>query len=162
LGEDPIGFSSGDFNWYRYVGNSPTNYIDPSGFTPNKDKMYICSSSNYWRDTFHTFLCSGGECAGLYPNPRFFETGYSGETRNDTGEFDNYNNDGYCKELDTGAPSCDKDKFRICMNEFTHSPISTRPFGATDSRYPYNVATHNCRTTAGYIAIKYQILSGCY
>jgi len=29
--EDPIGFSSGDTNLYRYVGNSPANYTDPSG-----------------------------------------------------------------------------------------------------------------------------------
>ena len=31
LGEDPIGFSSGDFNFYGYVKNSPLNYNDPSG-----------------------------------------------------------------------------------------------------------------------------------
>jgi len=31
ISEDPIGFSSGDFNWYRYVGNSPVNRIDPRG-----------------------------------------------------------------------------------------------------------------------------------
>jgi RHS repeat-associated protein len=29
--EDPIGFAAGDFNLYRYVGNSATNYVDPSG-----------------------------------------------------------------------------------------------------------------------------------
>jgi len=32
LGEDPIGFSSGDFNFYRYTWNSPTNFIDPYGY----------------------------------------------------------------------------------------------------------------------------------
>jgi RHS repeat-associated protein len=32
--EDPIGLSSGDINFYRYVWNSPTNYIDPSGLNP--------------------------------------------------------------------------------------------------------------------------------
>jgi len=31
LSEDPIGFSSGDFNFYRYVGNSPGNFTDPFG-----------------------------------------------------------------------------------------------------------------------------------
>ena len=31
MGEDPIGFTSGDTNFYRYVGNSPINFIDPSG-----------------------------------------------------------------------------------------------------------------------------------
>jgi RHS repeat-associated protein len=29
--EDPIGFAAGDSNLYRYVGNSPTNWSDPSG-----------------------------------------------------------------------------------------------------------------------------------
>ena len=28
---DPIGFASGDFNFYRYVGNSPLNFRDPLG-----------------------------------------------------------------------------------------------------------------------------------
>ena len=31
MGEDPIGFSSGDLNYYRYVFNSPTNLKDPKG-----------------------------------------------------------------------------------------------------------------------------------
>jgi len=31
LSLDPIGFESGDFNFYRYVANNPVNYTDPSG-----------------------------------------------------------------------------------------------------------------------------------
>jgi RHS repeat-associated protein len=31
ISEDPVGFGAGDTNIYRYVGNSPTNYNDPSG-----------------------------------------------------------------------------------------------------------------------------------
>jgi RHS repeat-associated protein len=31
VSEDPIGFSAGDTNLYRYVGNNATNYTDPSG-----------------------------------------------------------------------------------------------------------------------------------
>jgi RHS repeat-associated protein len=31
LSTDPIGFTAGDANLYRYVGNSPTNFTDPSG-----------------------------------------------------------------------------------------------------------------------------------
>jgi hypothetical protein len=31
ISEDPIGFEAGDANLYRYAGNSPQNYIDPTG-----------------------------------------------------------------------------------------------------------------------------------
>ncbi len=31
ISEDPISFAAGDANLYRYVGNSPTNFIDPNG-----------------------------------------------------------------------------------------------------------------------------------
>ena len=31
ISEDPIGFAAGDANIYRYFGNGPTNFIDPSG-----------------------------------------------------------------------------------------------------------------------------------
>ncbi|NLX96620.1 MAG: hypothetical protein GXY83_10625 [Rhodopirellula sp.] len=31
LSEDPISFGGGDANLYRYCGNSPANYVDPSG-----------------------------------------------------------------------------------------------------------------------------------
>lgn len=33
-GQDPLGFAAGDANLYRYVGNSPTNFTDPSGLSP--------------------------------------------------------------------------------------------------------------------------------
>ena len=35
LSEDPIGFVSGDFNFYRYVLNNPINFVDPFGFEFN-------------------------------------------------------------------------------------------------------------------------------
>ena len=31
ISQDPIGFSSGDANLYRYVGNNPIDHVDPSG-----------------------------------------------------------------------------------------------------------------------------------
>src|SRR5262245_43679116 len=31
MSEDPIGFNGDSSNLYRYVGNSPTNGVDPSG-----------------------------------------------------------------------------------------------------------------------------------
>jgi len=36
LTKDPIGFAGGDVNLYRYVWNSPTNWIDPWGFSKTK------------------------------------------------------------------------------------------------------------------------------
>ncbi|HUG94469.1 MAG TPA: RHS repeat-associated core domain-containing protein, partial [Planctomycetaceae bacterium] len=36
LSEDPIGFAAGDSNLRRYVGNSPANFIDPSGLVPSQ------------------------------------------------------------------------------------------------------------------------------
>ena len=35
ISEDPIGFEAGDANLYRYVGNGPTNAVDPSGLEEN-------------------------------------------------------------------------------------------------------------------------------
>jgi hypothetical protein len=35
LSLDPLGFDAGDPNLYRYVGNSPTNFTDPSGLVPH-------------------------------------------------------------------------------------------------------------------------------
>jgi len=34
---DPIGFSAGDNNWYRFVANGPTGKVDPSGLIPPTD-----------------------------------------------------------------------------------------------------------------------------
>ena len=31
ISSDPIEFGAGDFNFYRYVGNDPVNWVDPSG-----------------------------------------------------------------------------------------------------------------------------------
>jgi len=31
LSFDPIKLKSGDFNFYRYVGNDPVNFVDPEG-----------------------------------------------------------------------------------------------------------------------------------
>ena len=33
ISQDPAGFDGGDTNEYRYVGDSPTNGVDPSGLT---------------------------------------------------------------------------------------------------------------------------------
>lgn len=35
VSEDPIGFESSDFNFYRYSWDDPVNFFDPSGLTPS-------------------------------------------------------------------------------------------------------------------------------
>jgi len=45
ISEDPIGFMSGDFNFYRYVGNSPVNFGDPSG-------LILEYEIEWWKDFF--------------------------------------------------------------------------------------------------------------
>lgn len=42
---DSIGFDSGDFNLYRYVGNSPQNAIDPNGQSLVEYNALICNFS---------------------------------------------------------------------------------------------------------------------
>jgi RHS repeat-associated protein len=58
LSEDPIGFASDPSNLYRYVGNSPTNFRDPSGligpqepwnWPPGEPKPQRPVKSPYWR-----------------------------------------------------------------------------------------------------------------
>ena len=53
--EDPLGFAAGDANLYRYVGNSPIDYVDPSGMS---------WLSNLWRkvsDDVGDFLSDVGD-----------------------------------------------------------------------------------------------------
>jgi hypothetical protein len=47
LEQDPIGFSAGDMNLYRYVGNSPTNATDPSGMDRESLVGKIKADGNY-------------------------------------------------------------------------------------------------------------------
>lgn len=42
---DPIGFSAGDNNWYRFVANGPTGKTDPSGLLP--DEHLACRADAY-------------------------------------------------------------------------------------------------------------------
>lgn len=41
MAEDPIAFESGDVNIFRYVKNSPTNSIDPSGLLTEGQKKLL-------------------------------------------------------------------------------------------------------------------------
>jgi len=45
ISEDPLGFSAGDTNLFRYVANNPVNHTDPLG---------LWSFKNFWRDVRDT------------------------------------------------------------------------------------------------------------
>jgi RHS repeat-associated protein len=47
LSTDPIGFTAGDANLYRYVFNSPTNFTDPSGLLSSAQQAALLSIAVY-------------------------------------------------------------------------------------------------------------------
>jgi RHS repeat-associated protein len=63
ISEDPIGFSAGDNNLNRYVGNSPTNWEDPSGLFPripstyNTDLLDTIAAPPISIDSYRKFHC---------------------------------------------------------------------------------------------------------
>ncbi len=81
LSEDPIGFAGGDSNLYRYVGNSPTNYRDPSGLVHQappagffEDPRWGDVHREAW-DTMAPLRAHGGEGEGSStssPSPPLF------------------------------------------------------------------------------------------
>lgn len=60
--EDPIGFWSGDVNFYAYVGSDPVNFVDPSGLSRWKGKLDGSFSIIDW---------SGYPVGGIKPNGPF-------------------------------------------------------------------------------------------
>jgi hypothetical protein len=44
LSEDPIKHKSGDLNFYRYVSNVPTRYIDPMGLAATEPRDVECTN----------------------------------------------------------------------------------------------------------------------
>ncbi|MCF6245661.1 MAG: RHS repeat-associated core domain-containing protein [Sulfurovum sp.] len=61
LSQDPIEFEAGDFNFYRYVGNDPVNFRDPSGLVSAeilwKNRTFL---SHYW--------LGGGDTMNIAPD----------------------------------------------------------------------------------------------
>jgi hypothetical protein len=57
ISEDPIGFDGGDPNLYRYVGNSPINFTDPSGLM-FEEFLNIADSfaRNWWEEAGEPFV----------------------------------------------------------------------------------------------------------
>ncbi len=80
LSHDPLGFAAGDPNLYRYCGNGPTNFTDPSG-------MYEYQSggggsggagggwSGPW-DNSNTYLCGWALITPVYDDPNLAGTPY--------------------------------------------------------------------------------------
>ena len=152
MGEDPIKFNGQDFNFYRYVGNLPNNLIDSSGFSPDKDKVYHCSSSSF-SESFHAFNCAGGKCSGNYPAWNFQDwttkPWFNGEIRDDTEDFDNPNYD--CKEEKPRGDECNWNVYRQCMINFVNS---NKSFG-------YDITYRQCRSWAWWTEKSCREVSNC-
>ena len=61
---DPIGFAAGDNNWYRFVGNGPTNALDPHG-TASHYCTCVCSGASSVTPT--PFPSQSGQCECIDP-----------------------------------------------------------------------------------------------
>ena len=69
MSQDPIGFNAGDANLYRYVGNGPTDGIDPTGLAdapPGPGNGGVAKSPRYYpvpgrRYGIHGTLANGSE-----------------------------------------------------------------------------------------------------
>jgi RHS repeat-associated protein len=59
---DPIGFSAGDNNWYRFVANGPTGKTDPSGLCQRKICEDEAGKIFVQRQIFCTAVIIGGLC----------------------------------------------------------------------------------------------------
>jgi uncharacterized protein RhaS with RHS repeats len=51
--QDPIGFEAGDANLYRYVGNGPTNAVDPTGLKGAGPAYGACNAVHGMVDGLH-------------------------------------------------------------------------------------------------------------
>jgi RHS repeat-associated protein len=56
ISEDPLGFSAGDSNLTRYVGNSPTNWVDPSGQSEVKPLEAMFGVGEYSKRAIENYL----------------------------------------------------------------------------------------------------------
>jgi len=59
LGEDPIGFGSGDFNFYRYVLGDPVGFVDPEGLEAYNCKVPLHTAPGTWGlpGAYHQYTC---------------------------------------------------------------------------------------------------------
>jgi RHS repeat-associated protein len=68
LSEDPIGYSGGDYNLYRYVRGGPTNAIDPTGLKLSGNERGIiqnlCESTGAALGYYYTKTPLGGVAGG--------------------------------------------------------------------------------------------------
>jgi len=67
VSEDPLGFAAGDMNTYRYVGNSPLDYTDPTGMSSFSGVLgAVGSALGSAVTSTATSMASGYASAGAY------------------------------------------------------------------------------------------------
>jgi RHS repeat-associated protein len=88
LSEDLIGFGGGDANLYRYVGNSPVNFVDPFGFECCDDDLLkiLRKELNWCKNQFpEGFNPAPEDVALIIVNELLDELGLPRETGKDFG-----------------------------------------------------------------------------
>lgn len=63
ISKDPIGFAGGDLNLYAYVGNNPSNFIDPMGLSASLGGCLVKCAADQFEIT--TIIGSAGVGLGL-------------------------------------------------------------------------------------------------
>ena len=124
LSLDPIEFDSGDFNWYRYVANSPVNFVDPWGL------LELCKTSDWF--TYHKFWCDGNNRSiGFYPTGDLDWYGLA------PGQY--YNPDPHYQDKDLSCVQYDSSNcITKCIMNYRKNHKAPR----------YNLYMHNCRDEA--------------
>ncbi len=133
--KDPIGFDGGDSNLYGYVLGDPVGLVDFNGLSPDPEKVYHCSSSNYWTEHLHSFNCAGGICKGLYPDWTWKDWD-KGRLGDDTKDFDNPNYQ--CDEEKPRGKTCNWDIYKQCMINYIKS----------NNNFGYDMSFRQCRSWA--------------
>ncbi len=93
LSEDPISFAASDANLYRYVGNGPTDWIDPRGLAAGT--AWGAGRSNPYAPPLSTFVDQNGvtwqarwpigpstnskQCSSIYAAPKVGSQGWNDE-----------------------------------------------------------------------------------
>jgi RHS repeat-associated protein len=146
LSEDPIGFRAG-VNFYAYVRNDPTVFIDPNGLLQVCTRRANVAPATGWArltrqdNACHTFVrLSNGDTLGGYFSWSLGSFGDLVKNRNDNSDHNKFAKEAKCTDL-PGSP-CDNDA--RAEKAFNALPKDLGPYGVG----PMSAGTSNAVTLA--------------